>query len=176
MSYPDGPRSGDDPRYPPPDPAYETPPAADPFAAVDYPDLPPEHRAAPLPTFPPVAADGYRPPPPPGVYPPPYPRYPQHTGYLLYGPAYPPYAPAPATTSPGTNGKAIASIVCGAASLMLCLCYLPALAAIVLGAVALTEIRRTGQAGQGLAVGGMVLGTFSVLVGVVLMFNGGPAG
>jgi hypothetical protein len=168
MSYPGGPRSGDDPQFQPSDPAYEMPPAADPFAAVDYPDVPPQHRAAPPATFPPHRD-----------YPTPYPRHPQTAGYQMYGPAYPPYGPVPVRTA-GTNGKAIASLVCGAASLTLCLCYLPALAAIVLGAVALAEIRRTGQAGQGLAAGGMVLGALSVLVGVLVMFSGmfsgGPAG
>jgi len=36
-------------------------------------------------------------------------------------------------------------------------------AAVVLGAVALSRVRRTGQRGQGLAIGGLVLGIVSVL-------------
>jgi Domain of unknown function (DUF4190) len=166
MNQPPNP-SGEHPPYPPPDPAYQTPPTPDPFAPVDYPDIPPEHRPGVPPGFGPAPTGGYGPPefsgyPPAPVYPPPYPPYP--TGYPVYGPV--------PVRVPGTNGKAIASIVCGAASLVLCMCYLPALAAIVLGAIAVAEIRQSGQAGQGLAVGGIVLGAVSTLIGVVLTFTG----
>jgi hypothetical protein len=168
MSRPPDPR-GEDPSYPP-DPAYQSPPAADPFAPVDYPEPPPEYRPTPPPGFPPPGTGGYDS-PVPGAYPPPYPPYPPYPAYPPPYPPYPPYGPAGATV-PGTNGKAIASIVCGAASLLLCMCYLPALAAIVLGAIALAEIHRSGQAGRGLAVGGIVLGALSSLIGVVFLFTG----
>ena len=143
-----------------PGPGYDATGYVDyPSPLVDYPELPPEHPAT-APDFGPGAPGGYGP-PPPGMYPPGYP------------PSYPVYPPGPApATVPGTNGKAIASIVCGAASLLLCMCYLPALAAVVLGVIALAEINRSGQEGQGLAVGGIVLGGLSLLAGVVLTFTG----
>ncbi|HVO82289.1 MAG TPA: DUF4190 domain-containing protein [Terriglobales bacterium] len=57
---------------------------------------------------------------------------------------------------PQTSGKAIASLVCG------CFCFLllTALAAIILGHLALSEIKRSAGRlkGEGLAVAGLVLG------------------
>lgn len=52
----------------------------------------------------------------------------------------------------GTNGFAIASLVCGLLSCSLVLIIL----AVVFGCVALSQIKRTGQAGRGLAIGGLV--------------------
>ena len=123
----------------------------DPGRSKDAPD--PAYRTGPVPD--PYAPVDY--PEAPVWYPP---------------PVYPPMPyPPPAPVIPGTNGKAIASLVCGAASLTLCMCYLPGIAAIVLGLLALPEISRNRQGGQGLAIGGMVLGGLSLVIAVVLMFS-----
>ena len=101
---------------PPPDsPA----PPPDPYAPVDYPT-----------NFPPL---------PPPVYPPPYqppPAYPYAGGYPGYaGDPYDPYRPM---KPPGTNGKAVAALVCSVAGLMFC--GLPSIAGFILGIIALTWI------------------------------------
>ncbi len=68
----------------------------------------------------------------------------------------------------GTNGLAIASLVSGVLG-FLCL---TAIAAVVLGVVALGQIRRTGKKGKGLAIAGIVLGVLWLLGAIVLV----PAG
>ncbi|MCX4478733.1 DUF1707 and DUF4190 domain-containing protein [Streptomyces cellulosae] len=59
-----------------------------------------------------------------------------------------------------TNGKALASMVCG----VLCVATagLTGLPAVILGHMAQSEIRRTGEAGDGMALTGLVLGWLSV--------------
>jgi hypothetical protein len=66
-----------------------------------------------------------------------------------------PVAPPP----PGTNGKAIGSMVCG----VLCTMTfgVTGIPAVVLGHMARTEIRRTGEQGDGFAIAGLVLGWLS---------------
>ncbi|MFD0005211.1 DUF1707 and DUF4190 domain-containing protein [Streptomyces sp. NPDC127178] len=64
-----------------------------------------------------------------------------------------------ATPRPPTNGKAVGSVVCG----VLCLVSfgLTGIPAVVLGHAARSEIRRTGEGGDGLALTGLVLGWLS---------------
>ena len=104
---------------------------------------------------------------PPGF--PPYPRYP-------VGP-YHPYRAAP---PPGTNAKAIGSLV--TALLGLVCCGLPSVAGIVLGVAAMRETRRTGQDGYAIALAGTIVGAFVTviwmavvvvwLLGMALALNG----
>ena len=98
------------------------------------------------------------PPLPPPAYPGAYPRraYDPYAPYRPYGPAVP----------SGTNGKAIASLVCGIAGVALCVCFLPSLAAVVLGVIAMSETKRTGQSGYQLAVAGLTLGVVTLLMGL----------
>lgn len=130
---------GDDARNPH-QPPWEPPPA-------DYPpDYPPLYP--PYPPYPPYPTPQFGPPPPAGAYyPPPIPSYP---------------APIP---SPGTNGLAIASLVTAFAGF---LCCLGSMVAIVLGAIALDQIKRTRQQGFGLAVAGIVLGVAGLIVALVI--------
>ncbi|MET7286186.1 DUF1707 and DUF4190 domain-containing protein [Streptomyces sp. NPDC005573] len=75
------------------------------------------------------------------------------------GPAVPPaFLPLP---PPRMNGKAVGSAVCG----LLCLLTagVTGIPAVVLGHSARAEIRRTGEAGAGLAVTGLVLGWLSTV-------------
>src|SRR5688572_21184484 len=66
------------------------------------------------------------------------------------------FLPAP---PPQTNGKAVGAAVCG----LLCVPTfgLTGIPAIVLGHAARSEMSRTGEAGEGLAVTGLVLGWLS---------------
>lgn len=125
--------------------------------AIDYPaDIPPDY--APVPPYPGVSS---YPPPVPG-YPPPYP--PPMPGY----PGYPGgYGTPPSAT---TNTMAIGSLVASILSLFLfAICGIGLLAGLVglgLGITALSQIKRSGQPGQGLAIAGIVMGAIGSLIGV----------
>lgn len=68
----------------------------------------------------------------------------------------------------GVAGEATASLVFGILSL-LCLCF-TALPAVIYGHLALSRIRRSGRAygGEGLAIAGMVLGYFFIVISIVM--------
>ncbi len=63
---------------------------------------------------------------------------------------------------PGTSGLAIASMVLG----ILWICGLGSLIALVLGIVALSQLRKSGNGGKGFAIAGIVLGSLGILVTV----------
>lgn len=135
---------------------------------------PPTGYSAPAaPSYPPPA---YQPPsyPPPGYqesgqypggqyggsYPPPPPPPPQSQyGAGQYGDAYGYGAPAQ-----GTNTMAIASLV---ASIVGVLCGVGSIVGIVLGAMALNQIKRTRQEGYGLAVAGIVVGVATLIISMI---------
>lgn len=93
------------------------------------------------------------PPPPPASY-----------GYQSGPYAAPGYYGPPAKS---TNGLAIASLICSLAGLLTCL---SAPVGIVLGHIALSQIKREGSNGRGLAIGGLVIGYLLTLaiVGFVI--------
>jgi hypothetical protein len=143
--------------YPPP--AYP-PPKAPPGYPLDYPagypePFPPAGYGTPYP--PPqfgAPAAGYGPPPYPGGY---YP--PDYVG----GWGFPPGPQGAA--QPGMNGLAIGSLI---SSFVGVLCCVGSIVAIVLGAMALDQIRRTRQEGYALAVAGIVIGVASLLVYLII--------
>jgi hypothetical protein len=81
-----------------------------------------------------------------------------------------PAAPAMAAASARTNGLAIASLACGLAQFAFG--PLATIPAIVLGHMARSQIRRTGEQGAGLALAGLVLGWGAVILGIVLIAVG----
>ncbi|WP_234367475.1 DUF4190 domain-containing protein [Streptomyces pluripotens] len=84
--------------------------------------------------------------------------------YQPWAQGYSPYnRPAP------VNGLAIASLVLGV------LCFLPGVG-LLLGLVALRQIRRRGERGTGLAVGGMILSGIGLVLWVLLFTMGSPSG
>ncbi|MFE3164638.1 DUF4190 domain-containing protein [Streptomyces sp. NPDC059224] len=107
---------------------------------------------------------------PPRTGPPQYPQYPQGpygqqppypSPYQPWGQGYSPYVvPAP------VNGLAIASLVLGL------LCCLPGVG-LVLGLVALSQIRRRGERGRAMAVVGSVFSGIGLAVWVLLLATGG---
>jgi hypothetical protein len=122
--------------------------------------------------FPPPGPPPVPPPPPPAPGGPPAPGwwqasdgnwYPpdQQPGYAMppgyggqpgYGYGYGYGMPA----SKPTNGLAIASLVCGCAQFIAWI--VTGIPAIILGHIALAQIKRTGQEGRGMAIAGLVLG------------------
>ncbi|MFB7088028.1 DUF4190 domain-containing protein [Streptomyces sp. NPDC056296] len=101
-------------------------------------------------------------PPPPGQYPqgpyPPQQPYPGGWGQP-YG-AYP--------RQPPVNGVAIAAFVLGV------LCFVPAVG-LVLGLIALAQIRRRGERGKGFAVAGSVLSSVGLALWVLSLSTGAAA-
>jgi hypothetical protein len=174
--------------YTPP-PAYTPPPMYDAPSypqQQDYPNFPPPEYPGPG-----AAGPGYPPPPypgPPGYGPPSYPPPPQYGppqyGATPYGAPTPGYPPPPAPYGPPptgypapdysmygppaqkTNSMAIASLV---ASLVGFLCWLGSIAGIVLGIVAMNQIKQNREEGHGLAVAGIAIGAVSLIVGFIFM-------
>lgn len=104
-------------------------------------------------------------PPPPGAPQPPEGPY-QHYGppYRTWGQGYSPYTrPSP------VNGVAIAALVVGL------LCFVPA-AGLVLGVIALAQIRRKGQSGKGMAIAGAALSSVGLALWVVTLATGAASG
>ena len=81
-----------------------------------------------------------------------------------------PSAATMVTTPARTNGLAIASLACGLAQFAFG--PLATIPAIVLGHMARSQIRRTGEQGAGLALAGLVLGWGAVILGIVLIAVG----
>src|ERR1700759_3898847 len=136
---------------------YQHPPG-DPQAPLNYPDYPP---TGPQPY-------GYPPPPPP----PPY-------GYGAPPPMYPgASAPDQACPARQTNSLAAASLVTAITGVVLGIplavfCYIgwliPVTAA-VLGAVALNQIKVSGQQGRGMALAGVIIGSVTAGLLVLVMW------
>ena len=83
--------------------------------------------------------------------------------------------PSPAATtmvtpSARTNGLAIASLACGLAQFAFG--PLATIPAIVLGHMARSQIRRTGEQGAGLALAGLLLGWATVILAIVVIIVG----
>lgn len=104
------------------------------------------------------------PPQPQGGYPPPQLPYGGAPGSAPYG-LYGPYGPRPPAA---VNGVAIASLVLGL------LCFLPAVG-LVLGLIALRQIRRRDERGRGMAVAGSVLSSVGLALWVVALSTGAAA-
>jgi hypothetical protein len=85
-----------------------------------------------------------------------------------YSQATPPI-PAVYAYGPRTNSAAIASLVFGIASWLVCP-FIGGVVAVILGHVARGQIRRTGEGGGGLAIAGLILGYFHLAAAVVVTF------
>jgi hypothetical protein len=69
-----------------------------------------------------------------------------------------------------TNGLAMASLACGLAQFAFG--PLATIPAIVLGHMARSQIKRTGERGAGLALAGLMLGWAMVILGIVVIVVG----
>ncbi|MDH6548963.1 DUF4190 domain-containing protein [Streptomyces sp. SAI-041] len=108
------------------------------------------------------APDPYGP-PPPGQQPYGQQSYGQPYGppYQTWGQGYSPYA-----RPSSVNGLAVASLVLGV------LCCFPAVG-LVLGVIALAQIRKKGQSGKGLAIAGSILSSLGLALWVTALATGG---
>lgn len=105
-------------------------------------------------------------------------------------PAAPPqvYQPGPYGAQRPTNGMAIAALICGVCQIFFW--FVAGIPAIVLGHMARKQIRQTGEAGDGMALTGMILGyiglaltaLFVILIVIIAVaasrhgLNTGPVG
>ncbi len=93
------------------------------------------------------------------------PDYPGYPGYSGYPDPYDPYRPI---STPGTNGLAIGSLVASIGGFpLLFACYAGVaawIAGIVLGIIALNQIKQTPQVGRGLAIAGIAVGVVGLVV------------
>ncbi|KAB1987826.1 DUF4190 domain-containing protein [Streptomyces triticiradicis] len=101
----------------------------------------------------------------------PYQQGPYRQGSYQQGPYAGPYQPWGQGYSPYNrpvpfNGLAIAALVLGI------LCFLPAVG-LVLGTVALLQIKKRGERGKGMAVAGMVLSSIGVVLLALMVATGG---
>lgn len=100
--------------------------------------------------------------------------FPELQGLLaaVPSPAGPPVQPAPAPARPATEGPqkglAVASLVLGILSLLICVTGIPA---IITGAIAQSRVRRdpTRYGGRGLALAGLILGCAGTLWGLLIL-------
>lgn len=124
---------------------------------------------------------------PPPAYSP-TPTYGQETGYGQQpGSGQPGYGAQPAYGQPNpyaaqgygygapagtTSGLAIASLILGIAGFVLPF-VLPSIAAIILGFMARSRIRQSGQGGRGIALAGIILGFVAILfaIGFSILFG-----
>ncbi len=161
-------------------PAYPPPPAYDPSGYQP----PSPYQSAPEQGFPPPGQPSYPPPPPyvepggfgtPGApgYPPPPPYGAPPPGFGPPPPGFgapPPGYPAPGYSAFGppptqkTNSMAIGSLV---ASIVGVCCGLGSIVGIVLGFVAMNQIKQSGEKGNGLAIAGIAVGVMTLLINVV---------
>lgn len=141
--YPTEYQAGYAAQYPPsvpPPPGYQQPPG---YGAPPFQPGPPQFGGPP---------GGYGTPPYPGGY---YAR-PDYQGG---------YGPQGATRS-GTNGLAIASLISSFTGVF---CCIGSMVAIVLGTIALDQIKRTRQDGYGLAVAGIVIGIATLVMCLIVV-------
>jgi hypothetical protein len=131
------------------------------YGQPGYGQQPPSYPQEPL-------GYGQQPQPPTGGYG----QQPPSYGQPGYGqPGYgQQYAPPP----PGrpTNGMAVASLILGIVGLLTC--GATSIVGVILGHIALSRIKRTGEEGQGMAMGGLVTSYIMVVVFVIIwiLFGG----
>lgn len=86
-------------------------------------------------------------------------------------PPEPAMEPPPPAAPEGTNGLAIASLICGIVG---CIPGL-GIAAVVTGHMALGRIKISGQGGRGMAIAGLILGYLSIVGWIIAILTGGLA-
>lgn len=108
-------------------------------------------------------SDPNQPPPPPSS---PYGQQPPGAPYQPYGAPPSPYGGYPTTQQ--TNGLAIASLVVSIASVLFC-CGVPGIAGAIMGHAARKQIKQQNQAGEGMALAGIIVGWAAFGIGVLLV-------
>jgi uncharacterized protein DUF4190/putative regulator of septum formation len=130
---------------------------------AEVPPPPPPPAPSPPPTWSPPSPSPSSP-PPGGDWPPPPPGGPPGPPQ---GWAPPAYGPPP---SPGLDGMAVAALVLGIVSIPLFVMFVPAILAIVFGAISRHNVKsNANRTGAGMAVAGLVLGIVSLIGAVIFL-------
>jgi Domain of unknown function (DUF4190) len=176
---PPPPESGAPPSgYPPPSyppPSYTPPQGGYPPSPQSY--QPPPGGYPPQPPYQPGPQPPYQSGPQPPYQPGPQPPY-QSGPQPPYQPGYPsaPYAGGYGAPQRHTNGMAIGSLVASLVGVpLMFLCYtgiLAAIVGIVLGIIAINQIKQSGEEGRGFAIAGIIIGAVTLLLTVVLIIIG----
>ncbi|MGW2045374.1 DUF4190 domain-containing protein [Streptomyces sp. NPDC001858] len=148
---PPGPHQPQDP--------YQPPQPQSPYPGSPYPQDPYAQGAQ-------GPQGAYGPQGPQGPYGPPgpYPQAPYGMApYPAWGQPYNPYG-----RPPTINGVAIASLVLGI------LCFLPAIG-LILGIIALVQIKKRGERGKGMAIAGSILSSLGLALWVMALATGGAS-
>ncbi len=141
----------------PPENPYATPPGGAPQQ--------PQQPQQPNPAYPPYVPPSYGQAAPPYGQQPTYPQQPYGTGYPQ------PYGYAPGYPGPQRrSGLAVASMWTSIGGLVTC--GLSGIVGLILGIVALNQIKRDGSAGRGMAIAGIVVGACFVLFFVLAVIGG----
>jgi hypothetical protein len=107
--------------------------------------------------YPPQYQGGYTPPPPGYTPAPGYEQPPQQPYGYAQPQGYPQQYAAPMAT--GTNGLAIASLI---------FAFVFPIVGVILGHIALNQIKQTGQEGRGLAIAGLAIGYSFIGLGLII--------
>lgn len=103
---------------------------------------------------------------------PPYAGSPGQQQYPSYPYGTSPYKTAPYKTATGSNGKAVAALVLGIISILMCwtsvLDAVLAIPAVVFGIVGLNEANRSGGTGKSMAIAGLVCGAVGAVLAIVI--------
>lgn len=144
------------PAYPPPPGGYP-PPYSDPGQMPPYPT-------------PGYGGPGYPPPGPygsvPGNYPPPAGPYPGADYGYGYG-GYP--SPAAGQTNSLAVAALVSSLVALPAYLMCFIGFFPSILAIILGAIGLSQVKRSGEKGKEMAIAGIAIGAAALVLAFLLL-------
>jgi uncharacterized protein DUF4190 len=181
--------AGQTPAQPQPSPPHNPPGEPGPPWSPPTPGYPPPSGYGP-PGYPDASAYGRPSYPPPPQYGPASPSGYGHQPQSGYGPppgyggppGYPaPYDPYSAYQDPArqTNGLAIGSLVTSIAGIPLAffcgIGLLASIVGIVLGAVALNQIKQTHQEGRGLAIAGIAVGAAALVLTLIVIMIAGIA-
>ncbi|MEU6832263.1 DUF4190 domain-containing protein [Nocardia beijingensis] len=118
-------------------------------SAPQYPVQPPSQPMTPPPQ---PQYPSYQPPSQP--YSQPQPQYGYQTPYQPYG-----------VPSQGTNGMAIGALISSLVGFVTC--GLGSIVGIILGVIALNQVKQTGQEGRGMALAGIWIGVGAIVVGIL---------
>lgn len=160
----------------PPPPSYPSGPTYPPSSPGGYPPSPPsygppgtEPYGAATPEYPSIPYPAPAPPPPsyPGA------GYPGYAGAPAPVPPIDPYYSSPSSINNGLAIASLATSIAGVPLLFACLIGVPlAIAAIVMGIVALNQIKQTQQQGRGMAIAGIVIGAVTLAIPLLIYLIG----
>jgi hypothetical protein len=128
---------------------------------VTDPNLPDQPGAPVPPTPPPAPGYGAPTPPPPPAYGQPAPAYGEAAP--AYGQPAPAYGQPPAAK---TNTLAIISLIASIAGIVI-LWGIGSIAGVICGHISLSQIKKTGEQGRGMAIAGLIVGYAGIVLAII---------